>query len=306
MLNKKETARILAHSKNTLTNTEFITFLISLPKYLLAELNTHRMLVRNCASSRAIPVFKMIDNVMSNPVEEVFTKNQSGMQGIDNAFSEEELIEIQAIWDCHLYDSVDSVERLKELGVHKQHTNRLLEAHMNVEVLVSGTEWDNFYNLRCHPDAQPGFKKVAEAMRSLHEKSVPTELKEGDWHVPFSDLMDKTLPLETKLKIAIARAARLSYSTHDGEYSVEKDLELFERLVSSKHFSCLEHCAVAVAPLSNSFPGYRAMPVSLKPFLFEYDEYQDGNMTMGFSRQYAGFYTYRSQVEDNCMGYIHG
>ena len=49
--------------------------------------------------------------------------------------------------------------------------------------------------------------------------------------------------IEIKKQISVARCARVSYLTHDGKRDIEKDLELFERLKTSGHFSPFEHVA---------------------------------------------------------------
>ena len=43
------------------------TFICVFPRIVLAEFNTHRMLSRNSASSRAIPFNKMLEMVKTNP-----------------------------------------------------------------------------------------------------------------------------------------------------------------------------------------------------------------------------------------------
>jgi thymidylate synthase ThyX len=43
-------------------------------------------------------------------------------------------------------------------------------------VIVTATEWDNFWNLRCHADAQPEIRLVAETMRDARAASEPAEL----------------------------------------------------------------------------------------------------------------------------------
>ena len=59
------------------------------------------------------------------------------------------------------------------LNVHKQVANRLLEPFMWHTVIVTATEWDNFFNLRCHPDAQPEIRLVAESMRAAVRPPSP-------------------------------------------------------------------------------------------------------------------------------------
>ena|SRR3990172_10692569 len=61
---------------NRLTTME-----ITYPRFVHSELMTHRMFSRNAASSRAIPISKMIEAVERDPVIPVWWgKNQSGMQ----------------------------------------------------------------------------------------------------------------------------------------------------------------------------------------------------------------------------------
>lgn len=48
------------------------------------------------------------------------------------------------------------------------------------------------------------------------------------------------------IKINIAKCARLSYNNHDGEIDYEKDIQLHDRLLDSKHMSPFEHCAKAM------------------------------------------------------------
>jgi thymidylate synthase ThyX len=62
-------------------------------------------------------------------------------------------------------DAVDSARRLADAGLHKQICNRLLEPFGHISVVVTATEWDNFFALRCHPDADPTMRALAEAMR---------------------------------------------------------------------------------------------------------------------------------------------
>lgn len=308
MLNKGEQARIVADSYNKDTRTRLTTFLIELPKYLVAQNNTHRVFSRNCASSRAIPVSKVIQSVRDNPVTERFTKNQRGMVGLD-AFTEDELLEIEVYWDCLKYDTLEAAEWLAEKGVHKQHVNRILEAYMNAEVLVSSTEWDNFFDLRENHATQPLFQEVAVKMHGLLNQSDPHRLLPGEWHIPFSDLIDLDLPLEIKLKICIARYARLSYNSHDGNHTIQKDLDLYDSLLAEKHFSCFEHCAVAVESCNNYLPEYPVISKNITKFLFplpidsfilsEAEEHR-----LEFSRNYAGFYSYRAQLEDQYLTFL--
>jgi hypothetical protein len=56
------------------------TFEITMPKMVVAEFNTHCMIARNSASSRAIPVERILAAVESDPVIPEFGLNGAGMQ----------------------------------------------------------------------------------------------------------------------------------------------------------------------------------------------------------------------------------
>lgn len=72
---------IVADSKNTFGN-RMTTFLLTIPRIVLAELNTHRMFSRNSASSRAIPFKRMRRAVVTDPFIPLdWMKDHSGMQG---------------------------------------------------------------------------------------------------------------------------------------------------------------------------------------------------------------------------------
>jgi thymidylate synthase ThyX len=131
-----------------------------------------------------------------------------------------------------------------EIGVHKQLANRLLEPFLWHTVVVTATEWSNFFNLRCHPDAHPAIRKVAENMRMALVESTPKKLGEQDWHLPF--IRDEDIDgnsVATLKKVSAGRCARVSYLTHEGKRDLEADVALHDRLLASGHLSPFEHQA---------------------------------------------------------------
>lgn len=226
------------------------TIEVTLHRFVLAELNTHRVFSRNSASSRAIPVRKQVARVVEDPALPVeFGSNQRGMQaGEPLAGTEEEAA--LAAWLQARDHAVAAVERLDELGVHKQVTNRLLEPFMWHTVIITATEWDGFWEQRCSPLAQPEIRVAAEAMHAAFDASSPAEVASGEWHTPYLRDEDGDLDPETAKQVSAARCARVSYLTHDGRRDIDKDLELYERLVTARppHWSPLEHVATPAAP----------------------------------------------------------
>lgn len=243
------------------------TLAVTLPRIVLAELNTHRMLSRNSASSRAIPIQRMIDKVMLDPfIPFYWGANQKGMQAaveIDVASQQQ----AERTWLLARDVAVEQALKLSALGVHKQLANRLLEPWLYTTVLVSATDWDNFYGLRCHPDAQPELRRAAEMMRDATAASTPRQITYGEWHVPYARDEDATVAATAldnvwsdditpqtyaRLLLSAARCARISYDASASVREQAEDIALAKRLASSGHWSPFEHIATPTRRLGYS------------------------------------------------------
>lgn len=240
------------------------TFVLEYPRFIHSEVMTHRAFSKNAASSRAIPVAKMLERIQKEtamPVE--WGMNNPGMQSKTLASAEIERI-AKLIWLNAMEDAVANAEEMNALGIHKQIVNRLTEPFAHMQVILSGTDFDNFFALRTHPDAQPEFQVLAKLMLAEYESSVPKFLFEGEWHRPLitsSDIEratdmfvteDKSIHINEYLnKISAARCARVSYGLNAREdYTYEqgeKDFRLFDQLANANpmHASPFEHVAEA-------------------------------------------------------------
>lgn len=234
------------------------TMEVVMHRFILAEFNTHRVFSRNSASSRAIPSTVIRQRVVENPAYPVFWgKNQAGMQSREE-LSEEKKREAQYFWDLALVSMVGSQRRLSEhetpyIGLHKQLANRLLEPFMWHTAIVTATEWDNFFHQRCHPDAQPEMKALADAMQLAYYTGTPKEVDYNEWHLPYISSEDQDSfnhgifgdcsKTQAFQRLSTARCARVSYLNHDGNVDVTSDLKLFHKLVSGMHWSPFEHVA---------------------------------------------------------------
>lgn len=214
------------------------------PRFVHSELMTHRMFSRNAASSRAIPVKKMLEQVRIDPAMPVWWgKSQSGMQA-ESEIQDTEAA--RAAWLDARDSAVVQAEKLLALGLHKQLVNRVLEPFVWITVIISATEWNNFFQLRRHKDAQPEIKKIADLIYDARELSVPTE---REWHLPWIQQDEIGLDIELLKKLSTARNARVSYLTHDGKRDHSKDIELYEHLLTGSgtgHWSPFEHVARAL------------------------------------------------------------
>jgi thymidylate synthase ThyX len=227
------------------------TFQLLYPRFIHAELMTHRVFSRNASSSRAIPVKKMLEMVRTEPAMPIhWGKNQPGMQA-NEQLSPEDRYKAEVLWREAAQKASSVAERMVELGLHKQVANRILEPFQHISVVLTATELDNWFELRAHKDAQPEIHELALQMRAALLGSNPKLLDLDEWHLPYvtqderNDGYFKDKP-ELLRKISAARCCRVSYLKHDGTAaSVQDDLDLCNKLAGSVpiHASPFEHQA---------------------------------------------------------------
>lgn len=249
------TAKIIADSISP-EGIRMTTMEIEYPRFILAELNTHRMLSKNSASSRAIPVKAMHEHIRANTATPVYWGiNQPGMK------AKEELTGADLTWAKYVWANardaaIKSSQELADLNIHKQITNRITEPWMIMKTVISGTEWRNFFWLRNHADAQPEIHELAMKMYTAYSKSVPLELSPGEWHLPYVkharnahgrleyfDANDTVLTAVEARVISASCCAQVSYRKNDD--SVDKAKKIFAQLIESQpcHASPVEHQA---------------------------------------------------------------
>jgi thymidylate synthase ThyX len=249
-------AEIIADSVNP-DGQRVTSFLLTYPRFVHSEIMTHRSFSRNAASSRAIPIHKVIEQVKNNPAMPVrWGLNGKGMQD-HGVLTGGDAEQAKQLWINAAQSAVEEAYKLLELGLHKQVVNRLLEPFMWMTTLVTATDWENFFSLRVHKDAQPEFQHLAHMMLRGYINNQPARKQWGEWHIPFGERMPEGLPDEVKLEVATARAARTSYLTMDGQIDVLKDRDLHGKLAESGHFSPFEHPAVASPGRHANFVGWK-------------------------------------------------
>ena len=257
MKHKLISAKIIADSISP-EGVRMTTMEIEYPRFILAELNTHRMLSKNSASSRAIPVKAMHEFIKDNPATPVYWgKNQPGMKAKEE-LTGPDLSEAKYFWGKAKEDALHWADALaNRLGVHKQIANRITEPWMTMKTVISGTEWANFFHLRNHPDAQPEIRALAEAMIVEYTTHLPNPLKPGEWHLPyiaigryvptdelqyFDDYFNR-ISLEDAKIISASCCAQVSYRKNDD--SPEKAWKIWQQLIENDpvHASPIEHQA---------------------------------------------------------------
>ncbi|MEZ7136874.1 FAD-dependent thymidylate synthase [Komagataeibacter sp. SM21] len=239
------------------TGKRIDTLLLRYPRFIHAEFMTHRQFSRNASSSRAIPVERLIADIERDPVSPSFWgANQAGMQA-KQELTGAALQAAKDRWSMAFRDMIEHAKAMANIGAHKQIVNRILEPFAHINVVVTATEWDNFFALRDHEDAQPEIRALAKAMKIAMLAAPVQPLDLGQWHLPFvsideihehQGLMDPTGNLRV---VSSARCARTSYLTHDGrKSSLVEDIALGERLTRSRpfHASPFENQATPYVP----------------------------------------------------------
>lgn len=250
-------AKIIADSISP-EGLRMTTMEIEYPRFILAELNTHRMLSKNSASSRAIPVKTMHEHIKAHPATPVYWgKNQPGMQA-STELTGTDITDAQFIWRRAMDDALHWAWALADrVGLHKQVANRITEPWMTMKTVISGTEWNNFWWLRAHRDAQPEIHQLALVMQEAYNASVPQLLYPGEWHVPYvttyrsiinnellyADNKGDDITAEEARVISASCCAQVSYRKNDDSF--EKAQKIFDQLIKSQpcHASPVEHQA---------------------------------------------------------------
>lgn len=255
------TAKIIQDSMNSVNDVRITTFELEYPRFIHSEFMTHRVFSRNAASSRAIPIAKMKEQVLNSPASPVhWGANQAGMQ----AGAEHSNVDLcTETWNKAAKSAVLSAIELQQLGLHKQIVNRVLEPFQTMKTVVTATDWDNFFMLRDHTDAQPEIQALARAMKVAMESSEPLAIVAKEWHVPYVERRlrngdvsywsgKQELTVEEALKVSASCCAQVSYRLLDD--SLEKALFVYDKLVTSQpvHASPFEHQGQVILVMKDS------------------------------------------------------
>lgn len=164
------------------------SMLVTMPRFILAEFNTHRVFSRNSASSRAIPFEKMVESIEKDPfIPIAWQKEHKGMQGSEYFEDVDDIKELNMLWCTSKENAIDEAIILNRKGATKQLCNRILEPFMWHTVLVTSTEWENFFELRC-----PSYEVNGKTFRSW-QNVVADEFMNGSDENKLRELRDTPL-----------------------------------------------------------------------------------------------------------------
>jgi thymidylate synthase ThyX len=226
------------------------TFQLRYPRFIHDELLTHRVFSRNASSARAIPVKAMIEDVDRDPVYPIhWGRNVPGMSAREE-LTGSALAVAKRAWNNGMQAALGAARAMAAVEAHKQFVNRVLMPYQHINVVVTATEFMNFFGLRLDVEAQPEIRALADVMWRAYLSSTPGLRYPGEWHLPFVSDEDWAKGLtvtDTIVKLSVARCARVSrLSFKTGLVStVKEDLELYDKLLAASpiHASPAEHQA---------------------------------------------------------------
>ena len=224
------------------------TLEVIMPKFLVAQFNTHRVFSRNSASSRAIPILTTIRNVFTSPVHPKdygTPANGKGMQPKANLTGWRAYL-AGNLWNTAMYTTIVVCWLLNK------------EPFTYTKVLVTSTEWENFIKLRMHGAAQDAMFEVATAISCALADSTPTKMILGDWYLPYVGIFNH-YPSQEQFDISVSCCAQVSFRTSD--MSVEKAKRVVTSLLNDdvKHWSPFEHIAKAKLGQHANYNGFQSL-----------------------------------------------
>lgn len=253
-------AKVIADSIASNSGIRITTLELEYPRFIHSEFMTHRVFSRNAQSSRAVPVSKTAEANQDFVEPLVWGKNKAGMSS-EEVLEDDTLLRAQVWWSTVAKLAFKISKILSDLGLHKQWANRITEPFSKIKVVVTSTEWENFFWLRNDPEAaQPEFVKLAQEIKSAIDNSQPVVLRAGEWHAPyvvwypnaegkqiFYDENGEELDVETALNISASCCAQVSYRALNS--TKEKALEIYAKLFSGakEHLSPVEHQAAVMS-----------------------------------------------------------
>ncbi len=239
------TVKLLEISRGAHKGT-IATFELCYPLFIHAQLLTHRVFARNSTSMRAIPTERVIEAVQNTPAKPATYKmNQAGMVGGDTL----DKTKIEPLWFDSRDAAIGKVRVMQEHNVHKEIINRQLSPYYMNKVIVSATEWENFFNLRTNHDAQDEIVILAKLIKKAYQSTHPSRLaKTSEWHLPYTTTEErKDLTNPELCMLSVARCAVVSYDKHEGgRMDLKKAASLWTKLLPSEgpaHLSAFEHTA---------------------------------------------------------------
>lgn len=303
----KSTVEIVGHSIDVHGN-EVVSAILTYPLIIHAEVMTHRMFSRNAASARAIPGAKYRNTVKEGPfIPYALQKKHSGMQG-SGYLPEDSYRSAVEFWiDCMEYSVKIANYMDKAFDVTKQITNRMLAPYSWMRLLVTtGKEGlENFFELRCHEDAEIHIMELAHNLKKEYDKSVPKKLGFGEWHIPFQEDIERMMEgyysempesetkdsdyLQLMIEVAVGMAARTSYTL----LPEEKDWRVYKRV----HDKMLEMKPFHASPFEHVLQAFGEQEYYTWGKMLGLDDKGQQIIEYGWCDNFRGFRTYRNILE---------
>lgn len=219
---------------------------------------------------------------------------------------------------CPSYSSIDTTGENVDKVFHSKRSWK--EAHPGAIV----DSWSDLDWLKINKgQAEIHIMTLAEKIYDIVQNDTPVKLEEGEWHIPFVDIISKdidkqcqginypmdedfreinvgnSLVCEIAVKVSTAMAARTSYTVVGDEKEIDysKMISLHDRLIAQNppHSSPMEHCARVMTwdEYNENIKGC----INTTAFYSDSPRIDIPDSAKGWCRNFKGFIHYRHIIE---------
>ena len=178
--------------------------------------------------------------------------------------------------------------------------NKPINQANNSDTIKYGKEYWQAVN---EGQAEIHIMDLAEKIYDEYQNSVPSQLKENHWHIPFRDKINELYPdltLEEQIKVSVGMAANTSYTVvGDGSIiTLEKATRIHDKCKDLSHSSVFEHCARAMS--DKEYNSFIKGELTLEKITQDFQHYKmdrEDRRNKGWCRNFKGFIQYRHLIE---------
>ncbi len=243
-------AKIVADSVSAITGDRLTTVELTIPRVLLPNLLADINIARSFTDVLDAPVADNMRVLADTPVVPLYWPSATIQNHPAPPMRREKAAAARETWLRARDEAVACAETLTTIGAHHSIANRLLEPYLPQRVLLTSTEWRDFFDQRLQristdPLVSADLTEVTDQVRRLLEKSQPEKLSLGEWHLPYIRSFELNfLPVTQAIQVSIARC-NSGIDPEEEIFNIEQDLEHYAAIMRTAKpaLSPLEHVA---------------------------------------------------------------
>lgn len=231
----------------TVKGARITTFELTYNRFFHADVLTHRTFSRTASNTFAQNPSALRKELASGK-HQPYLFGRSHPVEITNEISKE----FYRLWMEMSMVLSSYSEKLQELGVSRYLVNKPLETFSTVKVVLTSTEWQNFFHLR-DTKGLPEMEELVHDLRTEYKTTAPDHLAVGEWHLPYIRPEDKAFveaefaESDRNFILAMLSSVRCSnWSTFVESLdhkTIREEIEIGQDLYRAGHLNTFEHVA---------------------------------------------------------------